>query len=136
MRLANLAATARFHWQAVGAPEGIAHANLLFAWAMAKAGAGDAALLAASDALAHFKDKPSEPSELAAAQAAMAAACLAAGLRDGYARHHAQASELAATIGADTVVPSLAAFKALPVPGAIPASIAVPPVITKQSDTD
>lgn len=100
-QLLTLAATARHHWHEVGDQGAIAHADLLFAWALARAGVAGAAVQLADKALSHFEDGGAIW-ERAFAHAAMAAACRANDDTDGYQRHCSRAEELGAQLsGAD-----------------------------------
>ena len=47
VRLLTLAATARHHWHAEGSLRNVARADLLFAWALARAGVSEAATVLA-----------------------------------------------------------------------------------------
>lgn len=113
-QLATLAATARYHWHKVGNPGNLAHADLLFAWALARNGAGKAALHLAAVALEHFKANDSLPWELAFAHAAMAAACQSNGELEGYRQHYAQAKDLGAQLSGKDAQYFIAAFRNIP----------------------
>ena len=112
VRLVTLAATARHHWHEVGTASNIAHADLLFGWALARAGAGDAAMDAARASLTHFNEEGSVW-ERAFAEAAMAAACRASGDEEGFAHHYAQARTLGDELDEDDAVYFQAAFNTL-----------------------
>src|ERR1700744_5985041 len=58
--LVRFAATAAYHWKEIGTADNIASAEMLLAWALARAGAGSAAVDAASRAFKHFSEKKSE----------------------------------------------------------------------------
>ena len=110
--LVALAATARHHWCAVGGASEIAHAELLFAWALARAGAGQAAMVAgqrALDGLAEAADW-----EKAFAHGAMAAASLAAGAPHG--SHYRQAEALGKGLSGADARYFQAAFRTVPAP--------------------
>ncbi len=112
--LITLAATARFHWNKVGTPGNIAHADLLFAWALARAGSGSAALHLAQQTLAHFNSPESAPWERAFAHAAMAAACDCCGDQSGLQQHRAHAEELGSQLSEKNAAAFQAAFMTLP----------------------
>ena len=114
--LLTLAATARHHWHAIGTPNHTAHADLLFAWAMARAGAGEAATDLAEKTLAVF-DAAGAPWERAFAHAARAAAAEASGDRDAHETHHARAKALGETLEGPDATYFRAAFRTVPVPG-------------------
>ena len=90
--LLALAAGARELWTRAGTAGQIAHADLLFGWAAARAGAVDLAVEATQAALAHFEAQGAEDWELAFAHAA----CAAAG-RDA-AEHRKKAREFGAKL--------------------------------------
>jgi hypothetical protein len=114
--LVRLASTASYHWQRIGTLTNIAHADLLFSWAAARAGVGPIALDVASRALSYFSENPSEDWELAFAHAAMAIAFYCNGDRDGHERHYAAAKELGDTLPSKEASLFLAAFRSLPTP--------------------
>lgn len=109
-QLLTLAATARHHWHEIGNPGNVAHADLLFAWALARAGVAGASALLADKALSHFEDGGATW-EQAFAHAAMAAACSADRDRDGFQRHYSKAEELGAELSHQDAVCFHAAFK-------------------------
>ena len=97
----TLSATARHHWHEVGTPKNIAHADLLFAWALARAGVSKAAGPLARVAMSHF-EKSGATWERAFAYAAVAAACQADGDTDGFKKQRTKAEQLGAQLsGAD-----------------------------------
>lgn len=114
-RLLTLAATARQCWHAVGGPNNVAHADLLFAWALARAGVSHAATELADSMLSYFTDE-GEAWERAFAHAAKAATCAAAGDLDGLKKHRAQAEGLAGTLSGPDAAYFAAAFKTVPRP--------------------
>ena len=93
VQLLTLAATARHQWHEVGTTKNAAHADLLFAWALARAGVSKASDLLARGALSHFEESGATW-ERAFAHAAMAAACKAGGDMDGFKNHRATAEQL------------------------------------------
>ena len=111
-RLVTLAGAARHHWHEVGTASNVAHADLLFGWALARAGAGDAAIEVARSALEFF-DVEGSAWERAFAEAAMAAACRASGDEEGFSRHYEQAEALGKGLDEDDAVYFQAAFKTL-----------------------
>lgn len=115
IQLLTLAATARHYWHREGSPNNIAHADLLFAWALARAGVSDAATVLADSALSYFTDD-GEPWELAFAHAAKAAAYAAQGDLAGLEKHYAQAKGLGATLTGPDGSYFAAAFKTVPRP--------------------
>jgi len=115
-QLLTAAATARHHWREIGTPTNVAHADLLLAWAMARAGAGQPAMQLAGEAFSHF-EAHGATWERAFAHAAMAMACSAAGDADGLRRHRGEAARLGAELAGGDAAYFQAAFKT--VPGAI-----------------
>ena len=111
-RLVTLAATARHHWHEVGTASNIAHADLLFGWALARAGASEAAMEAAHAALTYFNAEGSAW-ERAFAEAAMAAAFRASEDEEGFVRHYSQAKALGDELDEDDAGYFQAAFKTL-----------------------
>ncbi|MEP3275579.1 MAG: hypothetical protein ABJN26_15600 [Stappiaceae bacterium] len=111
--LLTLAATARHHWHEVGKPGNIAHADLLFAWALARAGVSKAAVLLASETVAYFEQNGATW-ERAFAHAAMAAACSADGNTDGFQKHYSLAEQLGAKLSEPDATYFHAAFKTVP----------------------
>lgn len=112
--LVRLASAASYHWRRVGASASAAHADLLFAWAMARAGAGPVALDAASRSLSYFMENQSEDWELAFAHAAMAMAFYCNGDSEGYKRHHQTAKDLADVLQPEEASIFLEAFRSIP----------------------
>lgn len=106
------AATARHHWHEIGNPGSVAHADLLFAWALARAGVAGASVVLAHEALSHFEDSGAIW-EQAFANAAMAAACGADRDTDGFQRHYAKAEELGAELSGPDADYFHSAFKTL-----------------------
>jgi hypothetical protein len=90
--LVRLAATAAHHWREIGTSDNIANAELLLAWALARAGAGLAAVDAASRAFKHFSEKKSEQPQMAFSHAAMAVSLHSAGDRESAALRRGQAT--------------------------------------------
>lgn len=109
-QLLTLAATARHHWHEIGSPSNVAHADLLFAWALARAGVAGASALLADKALSHFENGGAAW-EQAFAHASMAAACGAGHDPDGFQRHYSRAEELGAELSQQDSVYFHAAFK-------------------------
>jgi len=114
--LVRLAATASTHWKEVGNADNIASAELLFGWALARAGAGPAAVDAASRAFAHFSAKNSDVTAMAFPHAAMAISLLSAGDREGYRRHYLEARRIGDSLPAEDRRHFEAAFRTLPKP--------------------
>jgi hypothetical protein len=92
--LVRLAGTAAHHWGVVGAASNIAHAEVLFAWALARAGAAALAVESAKRALKYFSENPSKDWERAFAHAAMAASLHCAGDQEGHQQHYEEAQQL------------------------------------------
>ena len=111
-QLLTLSATARHHWYEVGTTKNVAHADLLFAWALARAGVSKAADLLARVAMSHF-EKNGATWERAFAHAAMAAACQVDGDTDGFKRHRAKAEQLGAQLSGPDAKYFYAAFATL-----------------------
>lgn len=109
-QLLTLAATARHHWHEIGNSSNVAHAELLFAWALARAGVAETSALLAGKALSHFENDGANW-EQAFAHAAMAAACSAGRDTDGFQRHYSKAEELGAKLSQKDAVYFHAAFK-------------------------
>lgn len=119
-RLLTLAATARHHWREIGDPGNVAHAELLFAWALARAGVAGASVFLADKALTHFEDCGATW-EQAFAHAAMAAACRAERDIDGFRSHCAKAEALGAALSPQEAEYFHAAFKTVvEKPGGVP----------------
>ncbi len=116
-QLLMLAATARHHWHEIGNPSNVAHADLLFAWALARAGVAGASVVLADKALSYFGESGSIW-EQAFAHAAMAAACGADRDAEGFQRHYSRAEELGAELSGPDADYFHAAFKTVSeVPG-------------------
>ena len=111
-QLLTLSATARHHWSEVGTENNIAHADLLFAWALARAGVSEAADNLARTAMSHF-EKSGAAWERAFAHAAVAAACQAGGDTEGFKRHYAKAEQLGAQLSGPDAKYFSAAFATL-----------------------
>ena len=111
-QLVSLAATARLFWRKIGTENQIAHAELLFGWAMARAGS-PAAQHSAELALDGLKNGADW--ERAFAHAAMAAA--KAGYDPGaHAAHYATAEQLGATLAEGDAKYFAPAFATVPKP--------------------
>lgn len=114
--LLRLAATASSHWKEIGNADNVASADLLFGWALARSGAGPAAVDAAGRAFAHFSAKQSGESGMAFPHAAMAMALFSAGDREAYLRHYLEASQIGARLPAEDRKYFDAAFRTVPKP--------------------
>lgn len=114
--LVRLAGTASHCWSKIGTPSNIAHADLLFAWALARARAAAPAVDAAGRALAYFTQNPSKDWEKAFAHAAMAAAHHAAGDKDGHRWSYDEAQRLESTLALGDLKLFQAAFRNVPKP--------------------
>ena len=114
--LLRLAATAASHWKEIGNADNIASADLLFGWALARSGAGPAAVDAAGRAFAHFSAKQSGATAMAFPHAAMAIALFSAGDREGYLRHYLEAGQIGGSLPANDRKYFEAAFRTLPKP--------------------
>jgi hypothetical protein len=114
--LVRLAATAAHHWREIGTSDNVASAELLLAWALARAGAGLAAVDAASRAFKHFSKKNSEEPQMAFAQAAMAASLHSAGDQEGHRQHYVEAKQLGTNLPAEDMKHFEAAFRTIPQP--------------------
>ncbi len=114
--LVRLAATASSHWKAIGNADNIARAELLFGWALARSGAGPAAVDAARRAFAHFSAKNSEATAMAFPHAAMAIALFSAGDREGHRRHYLEARRIGDSLPAQDRRYFEAAFRTVPEP--------------------
>ena len=110
--LLALAAGARELWARAGTAGQIAHADLLYGWAAARAGAMKLAAEATQAALTHFSSKGAEDWEMALAHAA----CAAAG-RDvaDVTAHFAKAREYGAKLTGQDAKYFEAAFRTLDV---------------------
>jgi hypothetical protein len=116
VELVRLAATAAYHWKEVGTADNVASAELLLGWALARAGAGSAAVDAASRAFRHFSEKKSEAQQMAFPHAAMAVALNSAGDQEGHRRHYIEARQLGMNLPAQEMKYFEAAFRTIPPP--------------------
>jgi hypothetical protein len=116
LALVRLAGTASYHWGEIGTAGNIAHADLLFSWALARAGAAGLAVDAAARALRYFTETQSEDWERAFAHAAMAASLHCAGDQEGHRRHHGEARQLESTLAPQDLKLFQAAFRNVPRP--------------------
>ena len=116
LALVRLAGTAAYHWREIGTESNIAHADLLFSWALARAGAAAPAVDAAGRALQYFTDKQSKDWELAFAHAAMAASLHRAGDLEAYRRHYDEAQRLEGKLAPGDLKLFQAAFRNVPRP--------------------
>src|SRR5262245_61238233 len=114
--LVRLAGTASHHWSEIGAAGNIAHADLLFSWALARAGAAALAVDAAGRALRYFTERQSKDWERAFAHAAMAASLHCAGDQEGHRRHYDEAQQLESKLGLGDLKIFQAAFRNVPRP--------------------
>lgn len=112
-QLVTLAGTARHHWHTIGDEGKIAHADLLFGWALARAGAGKAAIQVAGDALSFFEKPDTKLWEQAFAHAAMAAAYGSNDDRALFRRHFLRAEELGLQLSGADAKHFKAAFRAV-----------------------
>lgn len=123
VRLVLLSSTARYHCRMVGQDEAIAHADVLHGWALARAGAGEEAILILKDALGFFEKSGGEAQEqareLALCHAAMSAACEACGLEELHARHYGEAEVLLAQLDEVSAQVFKSAFATLPLPNTL-----------------
>jgi len=116
LALVRLAGTAAYHWREIGTESNIAHADLLFWWAFARAGAAALAVDAAGRALQYFTEKQSEDWERAFAHAAMAASLHSAGDLEGHRRHYDEAQQLEGKRAPGDLKLFQAAFRNVPRP--------------------
>jgi hypothetical protein len=116
VELVRLAATAAYHWKEIGTADNVASAELLLGWALAKAGAGSAAVDAASRAFKHFSEKESEAQQMAIPHAAMAIALHSASDPEGHRRHYIEARQLGMNLPAQDMKYFEAAFRTIPRP--------------------
>lgn len=116
LALVRLAGTASHHWSEIGTARNIAHADLLFAWALARAGAAVPAVDAAARAMQHFTETQSEDWERAFAHAAMAASFHCAGDQEGHRRHYNEAQQLESKLAPGDLKLFQAAFRNVPRP--------------------
>ena len=114
--LVRLAATASSHWKEIGTADNIASADLLFGWALARSGAGPAAVDAAGRAFAHFSAKNSGATAMAFPHAAMAISLFSAGDGKGHRRHYLEARRIGDSLPAKDRRHFEAAFRTLPAP--------------------
>jgi hypothetical protein len=114
--LVRLAGTASHHWSEIGTARNMAHADLLFAWALARAGAAAPATDAAERALRYFTENPFEDWENAFAHAAMAASLHCAGDQDGHRSHYNEAQQLEGKLARGDLKLFQAAFRNVPRP--------------------
>ncbi len=112
--LVRLAGAASHHWSEIGTAGNIAHADLLFAWALARAGAAAPSVDAAERALRYFTETPSKDWEKAFAHAAMAASLHCAGNPGGHRRHYSEAQELGSKLAPGDLKLFQAAFRNVP----------------------
>jgi hypothetical protein len=116
LALVRLAGTAAYHWSEIGTEHNVAHADLLFSWALARAGAAAPAVDAAGRALKYFTEKQSKDWERAFAHAAMAASLHSAGDLQGHQRHYAEAQRLEGNLAPGDLKLFHAAFRNVPQP--------------------
>jgi hypothetical protein len=114
--LVRLAGTAAYHWGVVGTAANIAHAHLLFAWALARAGAAVLAVDSAERALKYFTENQSKEWERAFAHAAMAASLHCAGDQEGHHQHYKEAQQLESKLAPGDLRLFQAAFRNVPRP--------------------
>ncbi len=114
--LVRLAGTASYHWNEIGTASNIAHADLLFSWALARAGAAALAVDAADRALQYFTQNPSQDWERAFAHAAMAASFYCAGEKEQHRRHYNEALALEGKLASGDLKLFQAAFRNVPQP--------------------
>lgn len=94
----DAAHAARFLWRDIGNESNAAHADLLLGHVHALLGNGALAMQYAGAALAFFSSRPSPPSELAFAHAALANAAHAGGDAQLHGLHYRKAAEAAEAI--------------------------------------
>lgn len=114
--LVRLAGTASYHWNEIGTASNIAHADLLFSWALARAGAAAPAVDAAVRALQYFIHNPSHDWERAFAHAAMAAAFHCAGGKEQHRQHYNEAQRLEGKLAPGDLKLFQASFRNVPQP--------------------
>lgn len=112
-RLVACAATAQFHWHLVGTENNKAYADLLMAWALARAGVGAVALPLARETLSHFERSSSADWEMGFAHAAVAAASMAQNDREGFERHYSRADSIGQNLTGPEASHFHAAFRTL-----------------------
>ena len=116
LALVRFAATASHHWTEIGTARNIAHADVLLAWALARAAAAAPAVDAASRAVTYFTENESKDWEKAFAHAATAASFHCAGDQEGHRRHYDEAQRLGSTLAAGDLKLFQAAFRNVPRP--------------------
>ena len=116
LALVRFAGTACHHWSEIGIARNIAHADLLFAWALARAGAAAPAVDAAARALKYFTENETKDWERAFAHAAMAASLHCAGDQEGHRRYYNEAQQLEVTLAPGDLKLFEAAFRNVPRP--------------------
>ena len=114
--LVRFAATASYHWSEIGTAGNIAHADLLFSWALSRAGAAAPAVDAAGRALRYFTENQSKDWERAFAHAAMAASSHRAGDQEGHLQHYNEAQQLESKLAPGDLKLFQAAFRNVPRP--------------------
>jgi hypothetical protein len=114
--LVRLAGAASHHWNEIGTARNIAHADLLFSWALARIGAAALAVDTAGRALRYFTENQSEDWERAFAHAAMAASFHCAGDREGHRPHYNDAQQLQNKLAPGDLKLFDAAFRNVPRP--------------------
>jgi hypothetical protein len=116
LALVRLAGAAAHHWGEIGTEGNVAHASLLFSWALARAGAPALAVNEAGRALRYFTEKQSKDWERAFAHAAMAASLHGAGDLQGHQRHYNEAQQLESKLAPGDLKLFQAAFRNVPQP--------------------
>jgi len=116
LALVRFAGTASHHWNEIGTARNMAHADLLFSWALARAQAAPPAVDAGARALKYFTENESKDWERAFAHAAMAASLHCAGDPEGHRRHYDEAQQLGSTLAPDDLKLLQAAFRNVPRP--------------------
>lgn len=116
LALVRFTGTASHHWLEIGTARNIAHADLLFSWALARAGAAAPAVDAGARALGFFTDNESKDWERAFAHAAMAASLHCAGDQEGHRRHYNEAQQIENTLAPGDLKLFQAAFRNVPRP--------------------
>jgi hypothetical protein len=116
LALVRFAGAAFHHWSEIGTARNIAHADLLFSWALARAGAAAPAVDAGGRALSFFTENHSKDWERAFAHAAMAASLHCAGDQDGHRRHYTEAQQFESTLAPGDLKLFQAAFRNVPRP--------------------
>jgi hypothetical protein len=116
LALVHFAGTASHHWCEIGTARNIAHADLLFSWALARAGAAAPAVDAGACALSFFTENESKDWERAFAHAARAASLHCAGDQEGHRRHYKEAQQIESTLAPGDLKLFQAAFRNVPRP--------------------